>query len=56
MRKIETSHDLKIPGYGLIPAGTSFMVEKYNSRFVYVKIHDRVTLRLARKSDCIVKY
>lgn len=39
MKKIELKEDLKIVGYGTIPKGTVFKVEKFNSRFVYVKIN-----------------
>ena len=56
MRKIKTSHDLQIPGWGKIPAGTAFKVERFNKRFIYVMIADRVELRLARKADCIIIY
>lgn len=56
MKKIKTSHDLQIPGWGFIPAGTQFKVDKFNKRFVYVKLHERVNLRLARKADCEVLY
>lgn len=56
MRKIRTKHELNIPGWGVIPTGTQFKVEKFNKRFVYVKLKERVTLRLARKADCEVLY
>lgn len=56
MRKIKISHDLMIPGWGLIRKGTAFKVERYNSRFVYVLLADRCELRLARKADCIKVY
>lgn len=56
MKKIKTSHELNIPGWGKIPAGTSFKVERFNKRFIYVMIADRVELRLARKTDCEVIY
>lgn len=56
MRKIKTRHDLNIPGWGFIPAGTEFKVQKFNSRFIYVTVKERVVLRLARKSDCEVIY
>lgn len=56
MKKIRTKHDLQIPGWGNISAGTEFKVDKFNKRFVYVKLKDRVTLRLARKADCEVIY
>ncbi len=52
MRKIRTKHDLMIPGWGRIPMGTEFKVDKYNSRFVYVELRPGVVLRLARKGDC----
>ena len=52
MRKIRIRHDLRIPGWGLIPAGVEFKVDRYNSRFVYVELREGVTLRLARKGDC----
>ena len=56
MKKIRTKHNLEIPGWGHIPAGTEFKVDKFNKRFIYVKLHERVTLRLARKADCEVIY
>ena len=56
MRKIELSHDMNIPGWGVIQKGTPFMVKEFNKRFVYVELKPGVNLRLARKSDCIVKY
>ena len=56
MKKIELKHDMQIPGWGFIPAGTKFNVEKYNNRFVYVKVRERVILRLARKGDCNIVY
>ena len=56
MKKIKTRRDLNIPGWGFIPAGTQFKVEKFNKRFVYVEVKERVTLRLARKADCEVLY
>lgn len=56
MKKIKTRHDLNIPGWGFIPAGTQFKVEKFNKRFVYVELKERVNLRLARKADCEVLY
>ena len=56
MRKIKTKHELNIPGWGKIPAGTSFRVEKFNKRFIYVLLKERVTLRLARKADCEIIY
>ena len=56
MRKIRLRATLQIPGYGMIPKGTEFMVVKFNKRFVYVKVSERTTLRLARKRDCTVIY
>lgn len=56
MRKIKTRHDLNIPGWGHIPAGTPFKVERFNKRYVYVLVNDRVELKLARKADCIIVY
>ena len=56
MRKIRTKHELNIPGWGIIPSGTQFKVVRYNKRFVYVEVKERVELRLARKSDCEVMY
>ena len=52
--KIMLSHDVNIPGYGIIGEGTAFVVDRYNSRFVYVKLSKYCTLRLARKGDCTV--
>ena len=56
MRKIKLKHDMKIIGYGVLEAGTTFKVERFNKRFVYVKLHEGVTLRLARKADCEILY
>ena len=56
MRKIKIRHDLNIPGLGIVSAGTQFKVVRYNKRFVYVLVNERVELRLARKSDCEVMY
>ncbi len=56
MKKIEISHDLNIPGWGLIKKGTAFKVLRYNKRFVYVTLSSGAILRLARKADCIVLY
>ena len=52
MKKIRLIHDVIVPGWGVIPAGAAFRVARYNSRFVYVLLRDRVELRLARKGDC----
>jgi len=56
MKKIAISHNLVIPGYGVIPKGETFKVEKFNKRYVYVQLESGCTLRLARKSDCEVIY
>ena len=56
MKKIETTHNLNIPGWGFIPAGTAFKVTKFNKRFIYVYISDNIELKLARKSDCKIIY
>ena len=56
MRKIKTKHDMDIPGWGKIPAGTPFKVVKFNKRFVYVRVSEGTVLRLARKADCEVMY
>lgn len=57
MRKIKTKENLNIHGYGLIPAGTEFMVQRYNKIWVYCKIGTRgTTLKLARKRDCEIVY
>jgi len=52
MKKICVRRDIVVPGWGLIPAGSAFRVDRYNSRYVYVKLAEGVVLRLARKSDC----
>ena len=52
MRKIRLRHDVVVPGWGRIAAGTAFKVARYNSRFVYVELRPSVELRLARKADC----
>lgn len=56
MRKIKTRHELNIPGWGIIPKVTEFKVARFNQRFVYVALKERVELRLARKADCEVIY
>lgn len=56
MRKIKLKHDMQIPGYGKLEAGHPFKVESFNKRYVYVKLHPGLTLRLARKADCEVVY
>lgn len=56
MRKIKISHDLSIPGWGVIKAGTAFKVQKFNKRFVYVELQSGAALRLSRKSDCEIVY
>ena len=56
MRKIKTKHELNIPGWGIIPAGTPFKVIDFNKRFIYVYVNERIKLRLARKADCEVLY
>lgn len=56
MKRIRVTHDMQIPGYGLIRKGTEFDVDRYNKRFVYAIVHERVILRLARKRDTEVVY
>ncbi len=56
MKKIKVSHDLKIPGWGVVKAGTAFKVSKFNKRFVYVELQSGAVLRLSRKSDCEIVY
>lgn len=55
MKKIKMKRDLKIPGWGLIPAGTAFKVIRYNKLYVYVQC-GQCELKLARKGDCEVVY
>lgn len=38
MKKVKLKNDTKIIGYGTIKSGTEFKVEKYNTRYVYVKL------------------
>lgn len=56
MRKIRISHDLNVPGWGMIPQGTEYKVERFNSRYVYVELNRGVELRLARKADTETVY
>lgn len=56
MKKIKISHDLQIPGWGLIKAGSAFKVARFNKRFVYVDLKPGVTIQLSRKSDCEIVY
>ena len=53
MRRVKTAHDMTVPGWGFIDAGTYLKVHHSNSRFVYVELRTDVLLRLARKSDCV---
>ena len=48
MRKCELLNDMHIMGWGTVEAGTQFMVEKYNKRFVYVRLGN-CSLRLSLK-------
>lgn len=54
IKVILAKRDVYIPGYGLIKEGTAFQVVKANSRYVYVRVSQYTTIRLARKKDCIV--
>ncbi len=56
MRKIKLANDMFIPGWGRIAKDTAFKVQKFNKRYVYVEVADRVILRLARKRDCVTVY
>ncbi len=56
MKKIKTSHDMNLPGWGIVPKGTPFKVVRFNKRFVYVELKPHVELRLNRKSDCEIMY
>ena len=49
MRKIELKDNVKVMGVGVIPKGTAFKVEKFNSRNVYVDFMG-CQLRLPRKN------
>lgn len=55
MKKITLKHDMYVYGYGTLKEGTPFKVEKFNKRFVYVKLGS-CELRLARKNDCNIVY
>lgn len=56
MKRIAIKHDIQVPGWGMIKEGSQYKVDKFNSRYVYIKLHEHVILRLARKGDCIVLY
>ncbi|MBR4377339.1 MAG: hypothetical protein IKP50_00415 [Bacilli bacterium] len=56
MKKIRLRNDLKISGYGMILKGTEYKVEKYNTRYVYIRVESGALLRLARRGDCEVVY
>lgn len=47
MRKIKLKDDVYVPGWGTVRGGTEFKVERYNSRFVYIKL-GKCEFRLAR--------
>lgn len=48
MKKIRLKEDMNIIGYGLLKSGTVFKVERYNTRYVYVKLGN-CELQLSRK-------
>ncbi len=48
MKKIEVIEDIRFIGVPTLKAGTQFKVEKFNSRFVYVRYFN-YSLRLSRK-------
>ena len=48
MKKVRLIKDLYIMGYGTIKSGTEFKVERYNTRYVYVKLNG-CELQLSRK-------
>ena len=54
IKVILAKRDIYIPGYGTIKEGYAFQVVKANSRYVYIKVSQYTTIRLARKKDCIV--
>lgn len=56
MKKIKLSHNVVVPGWGLIKEGTPFKVAKFNKRFVYVTLQSGAVLRLSRTSDCKIVY
>lgn len=47
MRKIRLKEDINVPGWGIVRAGTEFKVEKYNSKYIYVKL-GLCSLKLSR--------
>ena len=49
---VKTRHDFNIPGWGFIPRGSEFPINRANKKLVYVELKPRVILRLARKGDC----
>jgi len=48
MRKIELKEDVKLMGYRTLRKGERFNVEKYNSRYVYIK-ENGLTIQLTAK-------
>ncbi len=55
MKKIATTHELKIPGWGIIPEGSTFKVIRANKVYVYVQCGN-CELKLSRKKDIRVLY
>lgn len=53
MKKIELKEDVSVMCVGIIPKGTTFKVEKFNKRFVYVK-YLGCTLRLLRSGVNVI--
>lgn len=56
IKVVLAKRDIYIPGYGTIKEGYAFQAVKANSRFVYIKISNYTTIRLARKKDCTVVF
>ena len=54
MRKVKIKEDIRIMGYGTLYKGEMFDVEKYNNRFVYVRL-GMCELRLSIKEVEVVK-
>ncbi len=48
MKKATLKKDIHLYGYGTLKAGTSYEIQKINSRFAYLSIKQGLTARIKR--------
>lgn len=54
MKKATLKSDIWLNGYGVLKAGTRYLVEKANTRYAYLQLQPRLTARVKR-SDIVLK-